>query len=74
MHLVTSQTGECRLVGKLRIPQVPGPLGIHGRNQITDAALKVHGMAAETVIHQERALVVIFIEEDLGVGNAVTAR
>jgi hypothetical protein len=35
---------------------------------------KLHGVAAQAVVHQERLLVVVFAQEDLRVGDAVRPR
>jgi len=74
MHLVAGQAWHCRLSGELSLKQLPRTVRIDRRNQIANAALEMHAVAAEAIFHQKRALVVVFVEENLGIGGAVATR
>lgn len=71
MHLMTGEAWHRGLIGESGIEQAPWSLLVQRRDQVADAALKVHGVAAEAVIHEETLGIVIFAEEDLRVTRAV---
>src|SRR4051812_26268658 len=70
---MAGQAWDGRLAGKLGVYEPPRALPVHRCDQVADAALKMHRVAAETVVHEERLLVVLFTEEDLRVTGAVRA-
>ena len=53
--------------------KLPGTFGVQRCNKFADAAFKEHAVAAETIVHQEAAAVVLLIEENAFVGEAVRA-
>ena len=71
---MTGKAWDRGLIGESGIYQAPRSLFVHWRDQIADAALEVHRVAAEAVVHQERLLVVVIAQEDLRVGGAVRPR
>ena len=74
VQLVAGKAWDRGLIGQSGIQQAPWSLFVHWRDQIADAALEVHRVAAEAVVHQERLLVVVIAQEDLRVGGAVRSR
>ena len=73
MHLMAGETRDRGLIGEFRIEQAPRALLIERCDQVTDAALEVHRVAAETVVDEERLSVVVLAEEDFRVGHTVGA-
>lgn len=66
MHGVAGRTGNRRLIrfdGLRR--QMPGSFEPDGLDKLMDAVLEIHPMALQTVIAQDPALVVVFVEENL---------
>ena len=71
MHLVAGKTGHGGLIIQSGVGQLPRSLLVDRRYKIANAALEVHGVAAQTIVHQQSLEIVIRIEEDLRVGCAV---
>jgi len=71
VNLVARQARNSRLPGQTRIQQSPRPVIVDRSNQVADAALKVHAMAAQAIVHKMALAVVIFVEKDLCVGRPV---
>ena len=74
MHLVTGKTGDDRLLLQLRITQLPRSFGIERRHQVTNAAVEVHGMAAQAIVHQVLAVIVSVVQKNLFVSGGVRPR
>jgi hypothetical protein len=53
--------------------ELPGTFRIQRRDEFADAAFKEHAVAAETIVHQEAAAIVLLIEENALVCDAVRA-
>ena len=64
VHLVTGEAWHRGLIRQLRVSQLPWTLLVDRGDEIADAALEMHGVAAQAVVHQERLTVVIFVEKD----------
>jgi len=71
MQLMAGKARDRGLIGELGVEQAPRSLLIQRRDQIADATLEMHGVAAKAVVHQQRLGVVVFAQEDLRVGCAV---
>lgn len=71
VHLMTCEAWHRGLMRECRVEQIPRSLAVQWRDQVADAALEVHRVAAEAVVHQERLPVVILAEENLRIGCAV---
>ena len=53
--------------------KLPRAVGVERRDEIADAAFKEHAVAAQAIIHQKTFVIVLGIEEDRFVGEAVRA-
>ena len=53
------------------VEQTPRSLPVQRRDQLGDASLEVHAVAAQAVVHQQLSLVVALVQEDLRVAHAV---
>ena len=49
---VAGQAGHGRACGQIRLHQAPRPVRFDRRHQIADAALEVHAVAAQAIVHQ----------------------
>ena len=73
VHLVAGQAEDGRAVGQVGLSKPPWACGIDGSHQVADAAVVVHPVAAEAVVHQLLFPVVLGVKENLLVGGAVQA-
>src|SRR5208283_830126 len=70
---VAREARNDRLVNDGGGQKLPGPLSVEGRDELADATFKEHAVAAETIVHQKTAAVVLLIEKNGFVGDAVRA-
>ena len=74
VHLMAGEAWDGGLHCQLRNEKPPRTLRVHRSDQIADAAVEVHGVTTEAVVHQTAALVVIFVQKDMRVRGAVRTR
>jgi len=73
MQLVTREAGNHGVIGESGRIHAPRARGVDGGDQAANGAFEVHPVAAEAIIHQELAFIVVGVEKDVGVGGAVGA-
>jgi hypothetical protein len=61
------------LIRKCGVAQLPGAGDVERSDEVAHGSLEVHAVAAETIVHQDSAAVVVGIEEYALIGSAVRA-
>ena len=64
VHLVAGEAWDCGLGGEFGVEQTPWSLLVQWRDEIADAALEVHGVASQAIVHEEGLRVMVFAQED----------
>ncbi len=71
---MAAEAGDYRLIGKLRRIQPPRTSRIEGRDKVTDAAFEMHPVASQAIVHQQLAVIMFTVQENIGVSGAVSPR
>ncbi len=71
VYLVAAQARNRRLAGQFGTQQPPRTFGIQRSHQVPNAALEMHAVAAQAIVHQQALPVVPCIQEQALVSRAV---
>ncbi len=71
VHGVAGEARDGGLVNDGGRQKLPRPVGVEWRDEIADAAFKEHAVATKAIVHQQAVVVVLLIEENRFVGEAM---